>query len=81
MASEALWSSLYQPAESGGVDRRDQVALRSLRSGMPLVIFPEGGRSPNGDILPFLPGAFFLAIKAQADIVPIALVELLICFR
>jgi 1-acyl-sn-glycerol-3-phosphate acyltransferase len=49
-------------------------ALRSLKSGMPLVIFPEGGRSPNGEILPFLPGAFFLAIKAQADIVPIALV-------
>jgi len=49
-------------------------ALRSLRNGMPLVIFPEGGRSPNGEILPFLPGAFFLAIKAQADIVPIALV-------
>jgi 1-acyl-sn-glycerol-3-phosphate acyltransferase len=49
-------------------------ALKSLKSGMPLVIFPEGGRSPNGEILPFLPGAFFLAIKAQADIVPIALV-------
>src|SRR5256885_5924371 len=49
-------------------------ALKSLRSGMPLVIFPEGGRSPHGGILPFLPGAFFLAIKAQADIVPIALV-------
>jgi 1-acyl-sn-glycerol-3-phosphate acyltransferase len=49
-------------------------ALKSLRSGMPLVIFPEGGRTPNGEILPFLPGAFFLAIKAHADIVPIALV-------
>ena len=49
-------------------------ALKSLRSGMPLVIFPEGGRSPSGEILPFLPGAFFLAIKAQADIIPIALV-------
>ena len=49
-------------------------ALKSLRSGTPLVIFPEGGRSPNGEILPFLPGAFFLAIKAQADIIPIALV-------
>jgi 1-acyl-sn-glycerol-3-phosphate acyltransferase len=49
-------------------------ALRSLRSGTPLVIFPEGGRSPHGGILPFLPGAFFLAIKAQADIVPVALV-------
>jgi 1-acyl-sn-glycerol-3-phosphate acyltransferase len=49
-------------------------ALRSLRSGMPLVIFPEGGRTQNGEIQPFLPGAFFLAIKAQADIVPIALI-------
>ena len=49
-------------------------ALRSLRKGMPLVIFPEGGRTPNGSIQPFLPGAFFLAIKAQADIVPIVLV-------
>ncbi len=50
-------------------------ALRSLRSGMPLVIFPEGGRTRDGKLQPFLPGAFFLAIKAQADIVPIALVD------
>jgi 1-acyl-sn-glycerol-3-phosphate acyltransferase len=50
-------------------------ALRSLRSGMPLVIFPEGGRTRDGQLQPFLPGAFFLAIKAQADIVPIALVD------
>jgi 1-acyl-sn-glycerol-3-phosphate acyltransferase len=49
-------------------------ALKSLRKGMPLVIFPEGGRTQDGNILPFLPGAFFLAIKAQAEIVPIALV-------
>ena len=41
---------------------------------MPLVIFPEGGRTPDGEIKPFLPGAFFLAIKAQVDIVPVALV-------
>jgi 1-acyl-sn-glycerol-3-phosphate acyltransferase len=50
-------------------------ALRSLRCGMPLVIFPEGGRTRDGKIQPFLPGAFFLAIKAQADIVPIALID------
>jgi 1-acyl-sn-glycerol-3-phosphate acyltransferase len=49
-------------------------AVKSLRAGMPLVIFPEGGRTDNGYIKPFLPGAFFLAIKAQVDIVPIALV-------
>ena len=48
-------------------------ALRTLKNGMPLVIFPEGGRTPDGKIQPFLPGAFFLAIKAQVDIVPIAL--------
>ena len=50
-------------------------ALRSLRNGVPLVIFPEGGRTRDGEIQPFLPGAFFLAIKAQADIVPIALID------
>jgi len=59
------------PARSIGSIR---AALKSLRAGMPLVIFPEGGRTPDGEIKPFLPGAFFLAIKAQLDIVPIALV-------
>ncbi len=49
-------------------------AVKSLQAGMPLVIYPEGGRTPDGEIKPFLPGAFFLAIKAQVDIVPIALV-------
>jgi len=34
-------------------------ALRSLRSGTPLVIFPEGGRTLDGQIQPLLPGAFF----------------------
>jgi 1-acyl-sn-glycerol-3-phosphate acyltransferase len=51
-----------------------RAALKGLQSGMPLVIFPEGGRTPDGEIKPFLPGAFFLAIKAQVDIVPVALV-------
>jgi 1-acyl-sn-glycerol-3-phosphate acyltransferase len=49
-------------------------ALKSLKAGMPLVIYPEGGRTPDGLIKPFLPGAFFLAIKAQVDIVPVALI-------
>jgi 1-acyl-sn-glycerol-3-phosphate acyltransferase len=49
-------------------------AVKSLQAGMPLVIFPEGGRTPDGEIKPFMPGAFYLAIKAQVDIVPIALI-------
>ncbi len=49
-------------------------AVKSLQAGLPLVIFPEGGRTPDGEIKPFMPGAFYLAIKAQVDIVPIALI-------
>jgi 1-acyl-sn-glycerol-3-phosphate acyltransferase len=59
------------PARSVGSIR---TALKGIKAGMPLVIFPEGGRTPDGEIKPFLPGAFFLAIKAQVDIIPVALV-------
>jgi 1-acyl-sn-glycerol-3-phosphate acyltransferase len=59
------------PAKSIGSIR---AALKGLKAGLPLVIFPEGGRTPDGEIKPFLSGAFFLAIKAQVDIVPVALV-------
>jgi 1-acyl-sn-glycerol-3-phosphate acyltransferase len=51
-----------------------RAALKGLKAGLPLVIYPEGGRTPDGEIKPFLAGAFFLAIKAQVDIVPVALV-------
>jgi len=61
----------HNPAGSIGSIRS---ALKSLKAGTPLVIYPEGGRTPDGQIKPFLPGAFFLAIKAHVDIVPIALV-------
>ena len=61
-----------QPARSAGQIRS---ALKGLKAGMPLVIFPEGGRTPDGEIKPFMAGAFFLAIKAQVDIVPVALVD------
>jgi len=59
------------PAASIGSIRS---ALKSLKDGKPLVIFPEGGRTPDGQIKPFLAGAFFLAIKARVDVVPVALV-------
>ena len=49
-------------------------AVKTLQSGMPLVIFPEGGRTPTGQVKEFLAGAFFLAIKAQVEIVPMAIV-------
>lgn len=49
-------------------------AVKSLLAGMPIVIFPEGGRSTDGQLLPFMGGAFYLAIKAQVEVVPMALI-------
>ncbi len=49
-------------------------AVETLRDGMPLVIFPEGGRSETGQVQAFQSGAFYLAVKAQVDVVPLAIV-------
>ncbi len=64
------------------IDRADaRASLRSLsaasqtvKSGRNLVIFPEGGRSTDGHLQPFLGGTFYVAIKAQVPIVPMAIV-------
>jgi 1-acyl-sn-glycerol-3-phosphate acyltransferase len=48
-------------------------AAKVLRSGMPLFLFPEGKRTLDGNLQPFLPGAAYLAIRAQVPLVPIAL--------
>jgi 1-acyl-sn-glycerol-3-phosphate acyltransferase len=49
------------------------VGVRTLRAGIPLFVFPEGGRTPTGGLQPFLAGAAYLAIRAQVPLVPIAL--------
>ena len=49
------------------------VGVKTLRAGMPLFVFPEGGRTPNGELQTFLSGAAYLAIRAQVPLVPIAL--------
>jgi 1-acyl-sn-glycerol-3-phosphate acyltransferase len=46
----------------------------ALRKGMPLVVFPEGGRSATGCLKAFMGGAFYVAIRAQAPVVPMAIV-------
>jgi 1-acyl-sn-glycerol-3-phosphate acyltransferase len=49
-------------------------AVDAIKNNMSLMIFPEGGRSENGQLQPFMGGAFFTAIKAQVDVVPMALI-------
>ena len=51
-----------------------QRGVETLKHGMPLVVFPEGGRSPDGVIKPFMSGAFYMAIKAGVPVVPVAVV-------
>jgi len=45
--------------------------LKVLRQGEALMIFPEGGRSPDGQLLPFKEGAAHLAMKMGAVILPV----------
>jgi 1-acyl-sn-glycerol-3-phosphate acyltransferase len=47
---------------------------RTLQAGMPMVIFPEGGRAFNGQLQPMLAGAAWMAIKAQVPLVPLTLI-------
>jgi 1-acyl-sn-glycerol-3-phosphate acyltransferase len=61
------------------VDRdRPREAIRSLkkaaqeiRAGKSVLLFPEGHRSRNGQLLPFKAGSFYIAILAGVPIVPI----------
>ena len=46
-------------------------AVRTLQSGISMLVFPEGTRNPTGKLLPFRPGPFQMAIDAGVPVVPI----------
>jgi 1-acyl-sn-glycerol-3-phosphate acyltransferase len=48
--------------------------VKALQAGMPLVIFPEGGRAATGELQAMVAGAAWMAIKAQVPLVPLTLV-------
>lgn len=47
--------------------------IRNIKGGTSMVIFPEGTRSHNGELLEFKPGALKLGTKPAAPIVPVTI--------
>lgn len=50
-----------------------KTALKYLKQGEVVGIFPEGTRNHGEELLPFKEGAFMLAYRAKAKVVPLAL--------
>jgi 1-acyl-sn-glycerol-3-phosphate acyltransferase len=73
----AMRMGKFVPVARGGsreeAEKSVAAATEALRSGLHVTIFPEGTRSPDGNLLPFKMGAFFLAETSLAPIVPIVI--------
>ena len=48
-------------------------SLRRLKRGEMVLIFPEGTRTPDGEVKPFRPGFTVLAARSKAWILPVAI--------
>ena len=53
--------------------RSFELAVRKIREGRSVVLFPEGARSRDGRLGGFKRGTFLLAVEAQVPLVPITL--------
>jgi 1-acyl-sn-glycerol-3-phosphate acyltransferase len=50
-------------------------AAQVMRQGINMMVFPEGTRSPDGHLLPFRKGPFYLAADTGFSIVPVTMVN------
>jgi 1-acyl-sn-glycerol-3-phosphate acyltransferase len=67
----------FLPVERAHRDRAIEtvdLAVERLREGYSFLLAPEGTRSRTDQLQPFKKGAFVMAIKAQAPVVPVALI-------
>lgn len=62
------------PVDRTGLRGRSSVATALLDQGVPLLIFPEGGRSPSGEMGAFKPGAAALCLSRGVPCLPVAIV-------
>lgn len=60
--------------EIGGTLKAMKEALRTLRDGAALTVFPEGGREfADGDVFPFKTGVVRIALQAGVSILPVTI--------
>jgi len=60
------------PIERSKVNRRSALtALELLDQGWSVIIYPEGGRSPDGWMHDFKGGAAYLSVRSHAPVVPV----------
>jgi 1-acyl-sn-glycerol-3-phosphate acyltransferase len=77
LLGRAMRMAKFVPVARGS--RRDaaqasvEAAAEALRSGLHILVYPEGTRSLDGRLSTFKKGPFFLAQETQAPIIPIAL--------
>jgi 1-acyl-sn-glycerol-3-phosphate acyltransferase len=48
--------------------------VATLKQGLPLVLFPEGGRAATGQLQTMMSGCAYMAIKAQVPLIPLTLI-------
>jgi 1-acyl-sn-glycerol-3-phosphate acyltransferase len=69
-----MWLNGYVPLKRGylpSILRMVRSCLKKLDSGHSLCVFPEGTRSPDGNLIGFYRGAFWVASRRRVPVVPI----------
>ena len=58
------------PVEKGNELATIRAAVKLLKGGKKIVLFPEGTRSENGTLQPFRSGVAFLALQSRCPVIP-----------
>lgn len=62
------------PIDRGGNRKNSGTSRKLLRAGVPILVFPEGGRQSSGQMTSFKPGGAALAISVGVPVIPAAIV-------